>query len=703
MEGLVAERPAATRQPAAEKVPSGAGQGTPVRAQIGADRRLRFAPRVTATVWQSGSRQPAGHHGRADRSGGPGRATAEDQGGRQEGLGGGTPRDKDPVDTLHATQEERENYRKGLSNNPELRKKLESEWIALDSRTGPPTLDQLYDLGGRLDVIAKKAKRDASDEKALNEAAVTLVRALQAASSDPETYDMLYRELVQSYRATIASLSKGANKLALGIAAADADLAVSAHEVAAYRADITEMGVWGGLAEAETAATAVHVSCTIFTLDATGNYRTAQTIGHGQPYRGRDLLFLGNHYEMVQGAADGQPHLADHVQVATAPDGNCMWEGVLLVQSGHDLGNHRQRRINWLRQTVQQNLTAQQIETSILELLLGGVGHGVGSRMSVALAARAIETDDLQSFLEPQSIEYQAEKHQPAVHKAWKEFLAARTKDPASEETEQALAVLQAEADYLPRVKEPALPPGDTLLKDAPSDKVEARERAARLEADKGTYVVSPHNKNQVIFTREGQEYVMDRLGQLVARLLVRNISPLNQVELSQHKAMYPSASSPAATVPSSGGSGGADSTIKLPSPEMLHVQGAKPSPYLSATTSKKGALNPKGQTFGQTSTGNTAIPVTLDLAHLDPQEIRAVYTQRGMGYWMLHGFSGDKAATLKVLNAAGRQAKGQDLAKGGPSLGRKEWQALADVVRTTEVLLSDEVPRAAVVGGLPK
>lgn len=49
----------------------------------------------------------------------------------------------------------------------------------------------------------------------------------------------------------------------------------------------------------------------------------------------------------------------------------------------------------------------------------------------------------------------------------------------------------------------------------------------------------------------------------------------------------------------------------------------------------------------------------------------------------------------LKEVKSEG--ASGAELGKQSKLLSEKEWQALADVVRTTEVLLSEEVPKEAV------
>jgi len=51
----------------------------------------------------------------------------------------------------------------------------------------------------------------------------------------------------------------------------------------------------------------------------------------------------------------------------------------------------------------------------------------------------------------------------------------------------------------------------------------------------------------------------------------------------------------------------------------------------------------------------------------------------------------------MAVLNK-NKAASGAELDKASKVLGEKEWQALVDVIRTTEVLLSGDVPKEAVV-----
>jgi hypothetical protein len=605
---------------------------------------------------------------------------------------------KNAVETRYATPDERDTYRKALTRNKPLLTMMETEWAQLAVSTTVVSVDDLYAVGALLDAISGKAQRTEADELRLRDIAVLLVKASMSLAPAADDQDYLARELIASYRATVNRLSPKATEGALAMGAADLDLTVSAGEVAAYRADIVILGTWGGLAEAELAAQRLQVSCTIFVVDPAGNYQAIQGIGAGQPYRGRDLLFRVDHYETVAGAANGQPFQAAHVQIPTEADGNCLYEGLLLVLQNVKQPDRRRRAlIRRLRRAVAAAITQAQIELSILEVLLSGHAQGMGSSMRAALVARDITAESADTYLQEQGIE-PPKQADHAVRKAWQAFLSERTADPASAETATALMALESEADKLPRRKAAPLPKGEGLLSGGRSARVEGGLRAEAVKRHAKSITLSPHNGTQYIVTVDRAEYVLDRLGQLVPRILLRNISTTNEEELRTHKAIWPSGASPVGKPKESRASGTGANVITHQSGEMSHVQGDKPSDFLSATTSKVGALNPQGQEFGTKPGGKKArvVKAQIDLAHIDPVEIRALYTHRGIGYWLLENYAGDKAGILNTLDA-NSGASGAALAKEHEELSAKEWQALVDVIRTTEVLLSGEIPGAAV------
>ena len=282
------------------------------------------------------------------------------------------------IETRHASPSERDTLSETLKRNPELGKLVKAEWANLAGDTTPGSLHDLNAIGDELDALRRKPKRDRVDERRLRDIALLLVKASQAPPED-EGEAMLQRELIASYRSQVGNLSKAANKLALALGAGELDLNVLQVEKAVYREDIKQLGVWGGLAEAETAATFMQLSCTIFVVDTNGNYQAVDRIGGNNPVNGRDLLFRGNHYEMVQGAVAGQAHLPAHVQLATEPDGNCLFEGLILVRDGvKPPPVARLRMIRRLRRKVSANITDQQVETSMLEVLLSGDSPGLG-------------------------------------------------------------------------------------------------------------------------------------------------------------------------------------------------------------------------------------------------------------------------------------------------------------------------------------
>ena len=148
---------------------------------------------------------------------------------------------------------------------------------------------------------------------------------------------------------------------------------------------------------------------------------------------------------------------------------------------------------------------------------------------------------------------------------------------------------------------------------------------------------------------------------------------------------------------------------------EMEHVEGEKPSPFLSTTSNPGGTVNPQGESFGSSL-------YTIDLAYLPPSAIAATYSDRGMGYFLLSAFKGKKEEKAALIEGArkfekqqtseraalakkakmGKLAKddkafsAQDAAKQDPTLSGKEWQALMDVIRTGEILINSPVPKAA-------
>jgi hypothetical protein len=119
--------------------------------------------------------------------------------------------------------------------------------------------------------------------------------------------------------------------------------------------------------------------------------------------------------------------------------------------------------------------------------------------------------------------------------------------------------------------------------------------------------------------------------------------------------------------------------------------------------------MNPQGQTFG------SSVRI-IDLAHLPPSAIAATYTDRGVGYFLLSAFKGTAEEKATLITHAGEYEARQsgtrqqmvtkpstklftadDAATADPRISGKEWQALMDVIRTQEVLISAPIPDTAV------
>lgn len=152
-------------------------------------------------------------------------------------------------------------------------------------------------------------------------------------------------------------------------------------------------------------------------------------------------------------------------------------------------------------------------------------------------------------------------------------------------------------------------------------------------------------------------------------------------------------------------GSGIGDNKIKA-TKEMLHVEGKKPSEFLSTTLQPEGTVNPEGQSFG-------SCRYRIDLSFIDPASIAHLSSAKGISYYMLGNYekkeksdpdkseliSKAKAFSERQMNKkeGKKDAFGaQHAAEQYPTLSAKEWQALMDVVRTSEVLINAKIPKEA-------
>ncbi|BAZ31241.1 hypothetical protein NIES4074_37130 [Cylindrospermum sp. NIES-4074] len=157
----------------------------------------------------------------------------------------------------------------------------------------------------------------------------------------------------------------------------------------------------------------------------------------------------------------------------------------------------------------------------------------------------------------------------------------------------------------------------------------------------------SEGHPNQKLFQKiaDKEHYVLDKKGQYVKRYIYRNISPQDVETLKDKRKRHiePTGSKSRVT-------------------PLQHVEGKKPSPYISTTKTSGDITNPQGENFDYHG------KVKIDLLYIDPENILDLTTKVGQDEW---GFS----ATAK-----------------GAAL-----QALKDVIRTQEVLIKGTIPKDAI------
>jgi hypothetical protein len=702
--------------------------------------------------------------------------------------------DEGAVDTSGMTLTERRRVRddlakKGGKLNSAAVDQLNEELNAIVTEVDEA---EVMAIGGTLDALAaENAERGALSEDSrvlLEKTSFRLLHALdflgEFDESDPSA--LRFRLLLQKYIDQLGAIDAGAMRAAVQHAESGADLDVSDEDVAAYRADIQERGVWGGGAEARAVAAAFNFRTRLLILDSQDRYVEVDTVGAG-PLQARSLLNVGDHYQVVGNAAvAGQRHQPGHVLFEPLPDGDCLFSALFYVANGGadvpDVADpadvdhgapaqlDRDAFIQRARAIASARLTRGEVENTIIELRLSGGRRGVGRRLAARMNVRGVRADGLRAALARTGRDdfelYEAIKAKLAGHKMWASRLAkidtlsgaldlfqrvrgvvtaemapqdeageagegGEAGEAALERREAALreraaamenlsafadAVLAVAAEHRPR-EEPLL---ETEGQSSELEKGLRRESVDQLRRSGAAIVPSGFARGQFIVTREGMDFVLDRLGQLVPRFVSRGISEFNAAELEAEGQMFPTGASPVdkgrydenlkkkfreETAKAASGIG----ANKLdPSLEMLHVEGMKPSPFMSTTARASGAANPKGKGFGSNI-------FRIDLAYLPSSAIAATYTDRGMGYYLLSAYRGAAKDTLvrdargfqdrqqKVVEERARNKKkkiadftGEDAAAKNATLSGKEWQALMDVIRTEEILITAPIPRAA-------
>ncbi|MDG0813885.1 OTU domain-containing protein [Cohnella rhizosphaerae] len=643
-------------------------------------------------------------------------------------------------------------------------------------------------MGGGIAELQKKKPEEleASDRDRMKEIAVKLASARKfveqnTAHPSVQVYKdvviSLSRELAKAEGQSSGSRSGSDAGSDSGEAPQQApdhlNLDVGPDERRHYREDLKKMGTWAGEAEAESLADHLRVRAQVYVIVAGVFHRVNQVGANHTPVGELALVHLGNHYEVVDGVADGMEVGRQRRWLKTSKTGDCLFESMLLIRhNGKPLDeDKKQRAILKLRQRTADNLSDDAIDETIHEMLVYGDTAGTGEHTSKLVEERRGDAaSKREADKEKRSRDDENERRVARVDakflqdrldtlqtleglsafgfdKAIAAYLKERGQDPKSKQTLAELRKLndlfreadfafkaqkkRAAYEYQPFEKEEEESWTGEL--DRPEDAEEqlalerkARERTLNRRDIKKT--ASPNNANQTLIVLRGEEgeFVLDKLGQLVPRYSRRNISQANLDELNgkhgEEKGMYPSRMSPVEDADiSQVASGTGGNKIRKESDEMHHVQGHKPSDYLSVTAQNEDAVNPKGKKF------DAAATVEVDLSYIDPANLSALYTSQGMRYFLLDGMlAGDKGETIDLAireqskvppdkshekderKAGGKKKKDKkDKDKAKPSsnqlaldhdqLSAKEWQALLDVIRTKEVLIEDMIPHDAV------
>jgi hypothetical protein len=668
--------------------------------------------------------------------------------------------------------------RNAVRNDLGLIKKTDREGLAtrdaLDEEihliSGDIDEAEILALGKPLAVLQMAAAAGALDgegQRQLETISFTVVRALSLLREhDDLDADATKLQLVlEAYVRQINAIDDEALDNAVEATGSAVDLHVTTEDIAAYRGDIAERGVWGSGAEATAIATAFNFRCRILILDRNRRYVQVDTIGPpGGAVRNIALLNVGAHYQIVdQLALPGGAFNQAHVVYDPADDGDCLFRALHYVAANgaatvNDIAPphaplDEEAFVTRARALVSAGLTDPEITNSIVEIRNSRSRFGLGPRLRARMNLQDLSGDDLRSRLSRTGkgdaevlnrIQEQArgtafagwansfnslEKLLQAYQKVRGDMLAEPGASVTADKRATHLANANALRDLLLTALAKAMPPVEKALVESEGQdpKIEAklrRDSRDQLERSGVTVTASPSNPDQLIVTRGSEEFVMDRIGQLVPRFVHRGISDFNQAELETADFIYPTALSP---IPKSkrgdyddklktkfakevavSASGIRANKVKA-SQEMGHVEGVKPSPFLSTTAIAGGTKNPQGQTFG------SSVRV-IDLSHLPPSAIAATHTDRGMGYFLLSAFQGtaeEKAALIRHASQyEARQSGTRELAKSKPStklfgaddaaaadstLSGKEWQALMDVVRTQEILINAAIPAAAI------
>ncbi|MHB8626331.1 MAG: hypothetical protein ACYDBJ_06270 [Aggregatilineales bacterium] len=324
------------------------------------------------------------------------------------------PTPKDNKTQLRDTRDLNEKERLQLvellkgDKHAELLAEIQSDWKQA-AKEAPPSFDALFATAAELTILEAAPSLDKPQTEGLAKIIDRLSAATRAIAniSDVEQAQLL-RDTVQALvvrSRTLWAKSPFQKDVKLSAAVAEDGPVVdpgdiTQGEIDGYRRDIRQMGVWGGLAEAEVGANHIGIQTDIFTVGPDGNYRRIIHIGNGAGGAGRSLLHRGNHYEVVHGAVDGQPFLPAHIVAETERDGNCLFEGLIIVRTGaKPQPMRRDRQLARLRASIAAGLTAGQIQGSLAQILTYGEVGGLGPETRRALVGRSHPPEEVQKAL----------------------------------------------------------------------------------------------------------------------------------------------------------------------------------------------------------------------------------------------------------------------------------------------------------------
>ncbi|HEX7026125.1 MAG TPA: DUF4157 domain-containing protein [Gammaproteobacteria bacterium] len=648
--------------------------------------------------------------------------------------------DPDAIDTETMTLEQKLKVLADLQKKTKNKKYLEAiESLTAEIASIKNSVDEreVVGMSRQLDVLLQKHEAgnlDESDGKAVKRFAFRMLNALDFLGEfdEGEKSAERLRVLVLANLEKIQKIDGSILSESVRLAGRDVNLNISAEEINAYREDIRTGGVWGGGAEAAVVAAAFHQYLNIYILDSNDNYVLVDTIGDtAGAQAGFSIVNQGNHYVAVDnGHATGDAFNEGQIRHNPDGDGNCMFNALYYALSNADaqvlndpldgtaLDETGFRGV--ARRIASTDLTDQQIQLSITEVLMSGQRAGIGPNLRRFIDFRTYDSERLYALIGRSKVGESEiisalrtagvipHDFSGGLKKVLNAYSTKNSKNPKA-----AAKIL----DVILNIVYDKLVSQEDLITDEPSSRLELALRKSALEKYRRlsgyTVTNSPHNDKQLIIEIDSEEFVIDRIGQLVPRCVVRSISDQNISELRDHHAIYPSNQSPVEYDGSPSGSGIGDNKIKA-TLEMLHVEGEKPSNFLSTTKQESGTKNPTGGSFGSEL-------YEIDLAYINPECISDLSSHRGISYYMLGNYEETDTSPSKAVLIAEAEVANQrqmdyreqerrfnarehgvkkptpygaeDKARENSTLSGKEWQALMDVLRTSEILISCPIP----------